>query len=90
VATAVGGNAELVEHGVTGYLVPSDAPRELAEAVGELLRDGDRARSMGAAGRAAARSRFSLERMVKDYEAMYVRLLKAKRTALPCAVSAGY
>jgi hypothetical protein len=75
VATAVGGNAELIEAGRTGVLVPAAAPDALAAALLALWRDRDRARQLGESARVAAVERFSLERMVADYTALYERLL---------------
>jgi glycosyltransferase involved in cell wall biosynthesis len=51
VALAAGGTTDVVEDGVTGILLPSDSPRELASALsGLLLVPAERAR-LGAAGR---------------------------------------
>lgn len=56
-----GGAPETVVHGETGYVVdPLDADA-LADRIGELLRDEDRARRMGAAGRAHVRERYGLD-----------------------------
>ena len=70
-ATRVGGVPELVEHGVTGLLVEPRSPEALAAAVSELLASPERASRMGAAGRVAARKRFSVERMVEGVAAVY-------------------
>jgi glycosyltransferase involved in cell wall biosynthesis len=75
VATRVGGLPDLVDHGVTGLLVPPRDPDALGGAVLELLRDRDRARRMGQAGRERARERFTLDRLVGDVEALYDELL---------------
>jgi glycosyltransferase involved in cell wall biosynthesis len=71
VATAVGGVPELVVDGETGALVRPRAPDEVAEAVGHLFGSPAAARTMGAAGRARARERFTLERMVTSLEQLY-------------------
>lgn len=52
VATRVGGLPEVVDHGVTGLLVPPQDPAALADAVAHVLA---RREAMGAAGREAAR-----------------------------------
>jgi D-inositol-3-phosphate glycosyltransferase len=57
VATAVGALREMVEQGVTGLLVPPSDERALADALGQLLSDPDRARRMGEAARAVAGTR---------------------------------
>jgi len=51
VATNVGGNAEAVKDGVTGFLVPSEDPAALSAAVARLLSDPSQAKLMGAAGK---------------------------------------
>ncbi len=51
VATAVGGNVELVAEGVTGHLVPAHQPGALSERLAGLLREPERAEALGAAGR---------------------------------------
>jgi len=71
VATRVGGLPEVVEHGVTGLLVPSDDPGALAAAMVLIWNDPDRRDRMGRAGRQRAEERFDVRRMVADYEALY-------------------
>lgn len=51
IACAVGGLQELVRDGVDGVLVPKESPERIADAVREIVKDGTRARAMGAAGR---------------------------------------
>lgn len=74
VASACDGNAALVRDGESGFLVPPGAAEPLAARVIELLRDGARARRMGAAGRQRIEDDYSLPRMVAEYEALYDRL----------------
>ncbi|HSB79097.1 MAG TPA: glycosyltransferase, partial [Candidatus Methylomirabilis sp.] len=66
VATAVGGNAEAVEDGVTGLLVPARDSRALARAIGLLLENPALAARFVEAGRQRMRERFSQERMVRE------------------------
>jgi glycosyltransferase involved in cell wall biosynthesis len=66
VAFCAGALPEIVEHGVTGFLV--NDPREMAESV-HACDSID-----GAHCRAAARQRFSLDRMIGAYFALYRRL----------------
>ncbi len=53
IAAAAQGPSELIEEGVTGLLVPVDAPEPMAKAIRALLADAGRAASLAAAGRAA-------------------------------------
>jgi glycosyltransferase involved in cell wall biosynthesis len=77
VATAVGGNPEMVEGGVNGLLVPPRDAQALADAVCLLLGDPDRARRWGAEGRRLVADRFSLGAMVRRTAALYEDLLQA-------------
>jgi glycosyltransferase involved in cell wall biosynthesis len=78
VCTAVGGVPELVEQGVTGYLVPPHEPAALADRLLALLRDRATARRFGAAARHAVETRFSLGRSVEAAAAALERV--ARRT----------
>jgi glycosyltransferase involved in cell wall biosynthesis len=74
VASDVDGNAEIVEPGVNGLLVPPDDRAGFARAILEILDDPATARRMGEAGRQAAEA-FDVDRMVADIEALYDGLL---------------
>lgn len=76
VATAVGGNEELVQDGLTGQIVPSQDVEALAAAMKRYALDRELARSHGAAGRTRTLRRFSLDAMVGEYAALYDRLLR--------------
>jgi sugar transferase (PEP-CTERM/EpsH1 system associated) len=75
VATRVGGNAELVSDGTTGRLVPAADPDAMAEPLLAYCRAPDMAARHGIAGREAILQRFSLDRMVGQYAALYDRAL---------------
>lgn len=62
ISTAVSGVPELIEHGVTGLLVPPSDPPRLAAAIETLLRDPARRAALGAAGEARVRRHFDAER----------------------------
>ncbi len=75
VATRVGGLAESVIDGVTGFLVPpKDAPA-LAEAIAMLVRHPARAAAMGEHGREHVARNFSLAQTARQNEAFYYDLL---------------
>ena len=71
VATEVGGVPELVEDGVTGFLVPPRDPDALAEALQKLIADPELRRRMGRAGREKALKEFPLDRMLRETERVY-------------------
>jgi glycosyltransferase involved in cell wall biosynthesis len=71
VATAAGGPLETVLDGETGFLVPPNDPRALAEKVSFLLAHPEQARTMGLEGRRQAFARFSLVRLVSDMGALF-------------------
>ena len=75
VATAVGGNPEVLEHGRTGLLVPAGDVGKLASSIASLLADRALGARMGEAARETFRRRFTLGGMVRAYEALYLRTL---------------
>jgi N-acetyl-alpha-D-glucosaminyl L-malate synthase BshA len=76
VTRRVGGIPEVVEDKISGVLVDSDKPEDLAREVNALIRDASRRRAMGQAAQRRAREHFSAEVIVPRYEALY-RLLSA-------------
>ncbi len=75
VATRVGGNAELVVDGQTGWLVSSNDPAALGDRLVALAAEPTRARFMGTAGHARVLANFSLDGMVESYDRLYQQLL---------------
>ncbi|MGL5115395.1 MAG: glycosyltransferase [Beijerinckiaceae bacterium] len=82
IATRVGGNIDAVEHGISGLLVPPSSPAALAEALLGLAIDPARARALGEAARSSAIGRYSLEKCVDRYEALW-RALATGRSGQP-------
>ncbi|HEV2219560.1 MAG TPA: glycosyltransferase, partial [Casimicrobiaceae bacterium] len=83
IATRVGGNAELVDDGATGALVPSGDVEVLAQTMLRYARDPELAVAHGRAGRARAERLFSLDAMVGQYTGLYDRLLGNRRGGAP-------
>ncbi|MDH5750104.1 MAG: TIGR03088 family PEP-CTERM/XrtA system glycosyltransferase [Rhodospirillales bacterium] len=81
IATAVGGNEELLIEGETGLLVPSGTPVPMADAIARYLDDPGLTARHGRAGRERVEREFSLTVMVAEYLALYDRVLSAKGKA---------
>lgn len=75
IATAVGGNPELVQAGVTGKLVAAADAAALASAIVQYANEPERAKQHGLAGRAAVEKTFSLQAMTNAYMHLYDQLL---------------
>lgn len=78
-ATAVGGNPEIIDDGRTGRLVPSENPEALADAIDQMCRDQEMWRTMGELGRDRVERHFSLRSMIDRYSALYDGFLAKKR-----------
>jgi glycosyltransferase involved in cell wall biosynthesis len=81
VATAVGGVPEVVRDRISGHLVPARRPDAMAQAIGEVLGDGASARLLGLAARDAVYPKYSVSRLIRDLEALYLDLLAVKGAA---------
>jgi glycosyltransferase involved in cell wall biosynthesis len=76
VATRTGGIPEIVEDGRTGLLVEPSDPSSLAEAVSVLLKDRQKAISLGISGRKRVERDFTIEKHVAVLSEFYERLLE--------------
>jgi L-malate glycosyltransferase len=81
VATRVGGIPELVRDGLDGLLVPAGEPRRLAEAMLTLLRDPALAQRLGRSARQRIGETFTVEKMIRETEDLYLRLLEPASTS---------
>ncbi len=77
VAYDVGGAAEILTHGVDGWLVPAGEPRELAEAVARLVEDRTLREEIGRNARKTYETRYTQALMIDRLEAYYRRVLVA-------------
>lgn len=77
VGSSGSGLAEVVEEGRTGWLQPVGDVEAMAASGLRVLEDGDLWRSVSAAARERAVTRFSAERLVPEYEAYYREVLEA-------------
>lgn len=70
-ATCFGGSREIVQDGITGYLLNPFATDDFAAKLVRVLQDDDLRRQMGAAGQARLRAEFSLSYQIKKFEQLY-------------------
>jgi len=82
VATDAGGNAELVRHGSTGFVVSIGDAASMAARLVDVLSDPRLAREMGHRGRAVADRALSLERKRAAYRELYCSVLDNRRPVL--------
>ncbi|WP_053006180.1 glycosyltransferase [Kiloniella spongiae] len=75
IVTDVGGNAEAVLDEETGFVVPAKNCNALTFAIWSLLNNVTLRMEMGAKGRKRVREKFSLNRSVSDYNALYSAIL---------------
>lgn len=91
VASDAPGINELIRQDCTGLLVPAGNHAALADAILQLANDPARAARLAAAAHAAVQSRYSFERMVTAFEALYLGMLSRTRYAVSgtptCAAS---
>jgi glycosyltransferase involved in cell wall biosynthesis len=74
VGSRVGGIPEMIVDGVTGLLVPPHDAGRLGAALEALIRDPDRTRAMGRAGRERAAGAFSVSAHAGQVQEVYDRL----------------
>lgn len=68
VATAVGGNVDVIEHEKNGLLVPPKDPQALAEAVIRLLKEKEFAAALAANARKTVEERFDMKKQIREFE----------------------
>jgi sugar transferase (PEP-CTERM/EpsH1 system associated) len=80
VATAVGGNPELVHEGQTGQLVPRAEPQAMAQAMLKYYSDAAECQRQGRQARSTAVRCFSISKMVSSYVDLYDRVLEGQKS----------
>jgi len=80
IATAAGGPLETVINGETGWLVPPNNPQALANKIGYLISNPELAHEMGSKGKKRAFNEFSLERLIKEMELLFEKIVTKKLT----------
>jgi N-acetyl-alpha-D-glucosaminyl L-malate synthase BshA len=75
VGSDAGGLPEVVQHTLTGFLLPVGDVEGMAARTLEILKNDELRREMGSAGRRRAESLFGADRIVTQYERFYERIL---------------
>ena len=78
VATDTGGTRELVMDGYTGFVVQPGDAEAMAERINKLCVDQERRRKMGEAGHSRIVEGFTVEKMAKRFETLYLSLLNER------------
>lgn len=84
-ATAIGGNSDLLRHGSAGVLLPKDDPKAWSDTIVQLVEDQPLARSLGAAARSQVETEYALPIVVSRYVELYRRLIARTWPAAPGA-----
>lgn len=77
VATAVGGNKELIDHGRTGLLTPPGDATALADAISELVASPRKVHQLGLAAQRYAHEHFEITTVAKRYAEFYEALVRS-------------
>jgi glycosyltransferase involved in cell wall biosynthesis len=77
VATAVGGNPELIEHEKNGLLIPPDNEQALANAITRLIEDAPLKNKLALAARQKAEGEYSWEKCMAAHHQYYCTLLQS-------------
>jgi N-acetyl-alpha-D-glucosaminyl L-malate synthase BshA len=75
VGSDAGGLPEVVQHSETGFLLPVGDVEGMSARTLEILKNDERRREMGSAGRRRAESLFGADRIVSQYERFYERIM---------------
>ena len=89
VATSVGGNPELIEHGRNGLLVEKEDINALKEALLTLIENSAMRQELGKNNLTKTRMQFSMERMVASYESLFNGFFNRPKHILHFISSAG-
>ncbi len=78
IATRVGGVPEVVEEGETGFLLPIGDVEAMADAAMRILHNPRIQEEMGKRGRELAIERFTTDKIIPQYEALYTSLINRR------------
>ncbi|MDG2269945.1 MAG: glycosyltransferase, partial [Alphaproteobacteria bacterium] len=83
IATKVGGTGEIIDHGVTGLLVPAHNPDALAQSILELAQDPARRDAMGTAARVEIENTYGLDICARAYDDLYQHVMIPETAGKP-------
>lgn len=78
IATAVGGNIDLITNNMNGYLVPPGDEAALAATIMKLLQNKVKAEEMGQNGRMLIAKNYSIEKVTRKWQRLYRELWPGK------------
>lgn len=78
IATAVGGNTEIIRHNETGVLIEKKNRLALAQAIIDLAHDENRCQRLGKQARRVVEENYCIDRMIQDYDRLYMGILGIK------------
>ena len=80
IATAVGGNPEVIVEGETGFLLPTRQPELFGAAMANLVAAPAKILALGQASKMRVEALFSVEKMVENTTGLYLDLLRHGRS----------
>ena len=78
IGTSIGSTAEMIIHGITGYVVPLDTVEKIADKIIELAKDPIQGVRMGQAARRYAEEAFGVKTHVQKIQNVYEQLLDTR------------
>jgi glycosyltransferase involved in cell wall biosynthesis len=78
IVTCVGGNPSIVDNNINGILFRPEHVEELAENLINILQNDEKRKQYSKNAALKIRAKFSIEKMVKEYEKLYMNLLNIK------------
>ena len=79
VTTSIPPNAELIEHELTGLLVPPNSPKQVAEAIAQFVHEPGLAQRCAKAARQRILKHYTIDRMFQETWDLYIDLLEKER-----------
>lgn len=76
VATNVGAFPDVVDEGLSGFLVPPSSPKELSKAIATIINDKDRAEAMGRYAKHLSETKFAWTPIARNILAIYASQVK--------------